>query len=244
MRAFLRKLLIMLPLFSVFAGPAGAQDRAAITQRVRAELATLLKKDAAKLPVDTPVLKLGADELDIVEWVMAVEEAFKIEIADEKVSDPKTKETRKDFSIASMATIVMETPRRASARAAGAPPAAANDAPQAIALKTLKTEQVGFVLTAVNPKAKGEFAGECIVMPVPQAPGLLDSELGALIAALKAAGEHPCRMVIAAGKTEVFITPAKLPEVRIVLDASGAGTLTVVKDGTPHQLGLAEHSKK
>ena len=61
-----------------------------VVQRVRAELATLLKKAPATLPVDKPVVDLGADELDVVEWVMAVEEAFRVPIPDDKIVDPKT----------------------------------------------------------------------------------------------------------------------------------------------------------
>ena len=89
----------------------GAPDRAAVVQRVRIELATILKKEAAKLPDDKPVVELGADELDVVEWVMAVEDAFRIRITDEQVVDPKTKKVRTDFSILSMAAIVMSAPQ-------------------------------------------------------------------------------------------------------------------------------------
>jgi acyl carrier protein len=98
-------LLALFFLVSAFAAP----DRAAVVQRVRAELATILKKEAAKLPIDKPVLELGADELDVVEWVMAVEEAFRVQIPDEKIADKKSEMVRKDFSIASMVTIVMSS---------------------------------------------------------------------------------------------------------------------------------------
>ena len=87
---------------------AHAQDRASIIQRVRAELATLLKKEPAMLTVDKPIVDFGADELDVVEWVMAVEEAFRVEIREDQIVDSKSKKTRKDLSIASMAGIVSE----------------------------------------------------------------------------------------------------------------------------------------
>ena len=67
-----------------------------------------MKKEAAKLPVDKPVTELGADELAVVEWVMALERAYHIRISNEKTVDPKSKTMRKDLSIAKMASIVQE----------------------------------------------------------------------------------------------------------------------------------------
>ena len=87
---------------------AFAADRDAVVQRVGSELATLLKKEAAKLPVDKPITELGADDLTVVEWVMALERAYRIRIPDEKTVDPKTKKMRKELSIAQMASIVSE----------------------------------------------------------------------------------------------------------------------------------------
>lgn len=108
MLRFLKSSVAVVLLFTVFATAAHAQDRDSVVQRVRAELATLLKKEAAKLPLDKPVLELGADELDVVEWVMAVEEAFRVPIPDDKIVDAKSKKTRKDLSIASMAGVVSD----------------------------------------------------------------------------------------------------------------------------------------
>ena len=88
------------------APPAMAQDRAAMVQRLRAELALILKKDAATLPVDKPVAELGADDLDVVEWQMAAERTFRVDIPNDKVFDPKTKSARKELTISSMAGIV------------------------------------------------------------------------------------------------------------------------------------------
>ena len=53
--------------------------------RVRLEVATILKKDSAQIDATKPLVAHGADELDIVEIVMAVEEAFKVEIPDSAI---------------------------------------------------------------------------------------------------------------------------------------------------------------
>ena len=83
-----------------------AQDRAAMVQRLRTELALILKKDAGQLPVDRPVTGLGADDLDVVEWQMAAERTFRVDISNDKLFDPKTKSARKELTISSMAGIV------------------------------------------------------------------------------------------------------------------------------------------
>jgi len=87
--------------------PASAQDRAAIEQRLREELGKLLKKDPAKLPLDKPVITLGADDLTVVEWQMAAEKAFRVDIDPDKLFEPKSKTVaRKDLTILSMAGAV------------------------------------------------------------------------------------------------------------------------------------------
>ena len=55
--------------------------------RVRLEVATILKKDTAQIDVTKPLVAQGADELDIVEIVMAVEEAFNVEIPDSAIGE-------------------------------------------------------------------------------------------------------------------------------------------------------------
>ena len=75
-------------------------------QRLRVELAKILKKDAAQLPVDKPVTGLGADDLAVVEWQMAAEKAFRVDIADDKLFDPKSGSARKELTVSSMAAIV------------------------------------------------------------------------------------------------------------------------------------------
>ncbi len=79
-------------------------------------MAAILKKEAAKLPIDKPVVEFGADDLDVVEWVMAVEEAFRIPIPDDRIVDPKSKATRKELSIAYMTSIVLEGLERAKGK--------------------------------------------------------------------------------------------------------------------------------
>ena len=100
---------IALMLGLLFATAPLAADRNAVLQRVRGELAALLKKDAGALPVDKPVLQLGADDLTVVEWIMAIERTYPtIRITDDKTTDPKSKTTRKDLSIAQMVSIVSD----------------------------------------------------------------------------------------------------------------------------------------
>jgi acyl carrier protein len=81
----------------------GFVKRAVVIQQVRTELATLLKKEEVKLPVDKPVTELGADELTVIEWVMALEREFRIRINDD--TDAKSK--RADLTISAMASVVV-----------------------------------------------------------------------------------------------------------------------------------------
>ena len=67
MHRLFRRIVIVSFAAAVLTTTADAQDKVTIVQRLRAELATLLKKDAAKLPVDKPVATLGADELTVIE---------------------------------------------------------------------------------------------------------------------------------------------------------------------------------
>jgi len=101
-KLFLAALLTL----SVTIGALGVPDPKAIVERVRAELAEVLKKDVARIPVDKPVQELGAEDIDVIEWTMAVEEAFHVSIPDEKLDDPTSKATRKDLSVTFMASLV------------------------------------------------------------------------------------------------------------------------------------------
>ena len=66
---------------------AQEQPEAQTVERVRSEAAKILKKEATQIDVAKPLVAQGADELDIVEIVMAVEEAFKVEIPDSAIDD-------------------------------------------------------------------------------------------------------------------------------------------------------------
>ena len=118
MRSMMKHSLIVWLAVSFVAVAFGAQDRGAVVERVRAELATVLKKEAAKLPVDKPVVELGANDLHVIEWVMALDEAFHVRIRSDnaKIFDQKTKKVRKDFSITSMVEVVMTAPPRPGAK--------------------------------------------------------------------------------------------------------------------------------
>ena len=114
-RSVLTRLIWLLA--AVFATAAFAAEHEAVVHRVRAELANLIvKQEAAMLPVDKRVSEFGADELTVVEWVMALEEAFRIRIPDERIVDPKSKTTRKDLSIARMASVVSDALARAKGK--------------------------------------------------------------------------------------------------------------------------------
>lgn len=76
-----------------------------VVDRIRAEVAAILKKDSARIDVTKPLVAQGADELDIVEIVMAVEEAFKIEIPDSAIGE-NVNEAGKTLTVVKLAEIV------------------------------------------------------------------------------------------------------------------------------------------
>jgi acyl carrier protein len=90
----------------LFCGGCGPQQSQPTVDRVRAEVAKILKKDAAQIDPLKPLMSQGADELDIVEIVMAVEETFKIEIPDTAISGEKTGEVSKGLTVQKLAEIV------------------------------------------------------------------------------------------------------------------------------------------
>jgi acyl carrier protein len=73
--------------------------------RVRSEVATILNKDSTQIDVARPLVAQGADELDIVEIVMAVEQAFDVEIPD-GVIDANGGEVDKTLTVRKLAEIV------------------------------------------------------------------------------------------------------------------------------------------
>jgi acyl carrier protein len=82
-----------------------------IVDRVRAEVAAILKKKSSQIDVKEPLVAQGADELDIVEIVMAVEEAFNAEIPDSAIGE-KVGEASKDLTVEKLAEIVSRQPKR------------------------------------------------------------------------------------------------------------------------------------
>lgn len=83
----------------------GSKPAQPTVDRVRSEVATILKKDAAQIDIAKPLVAQGADELDIVEIVMAVEEAFKVEIPDSAVGE-SVNEVSKTLTVQKLADIV------------------------------------------------------------------------------------------------------------------------------------------
>ena len=79
-------------------------------ERVRSEVATILKKDTARIDISKPLVAQGADELDIVEIVMAVEEAFKVEIPDSAIGE-NAGEVGKTLTVQKLAEIVSKQQR-------------------------------------------------------------------------------------------------------------------------------------
>jgi acyl carrier protein len=62
-----------------------------LEQQVRSIVAEQLGVDLAEVTADASILDdLGADSLDVVEMVMALEEAFDVEVPDEDVEQLKT----------------------------------------------------------------------------------------------------------------------------------------------------------
>lgn len=76
-----------------------------IVDRVRKEAAKILKKDVAQVDVTKPFAALGADDLDVVEIVMAVEEAFNVEIPDDAIAG-KSDDVSKTLTVQKLAEIV------------------------------------------------------------------------------------------------------------------------------------------
>ena len=100
-RIFLLPILTLL----LLCGGCGSQPAQQTVDRVRSEVATILKKDSAQIDVTKPLAAQGADELDIVEIVMAVEEAFKVEIPDSAIGE-NVGEVTKTLTVQKIAEIV------------------------------------------------------------------------------------------------------------------------------------------
>ena len=62
-----------------------------VVERIRTLVASQLGVDAAEVTEDASILEdLGADSLDVVELVLALEETFDIEVPDEDVETMRT----------------------------------------------------------------------------------------------------------------------------------------------------------
>jgi acyl carrier protein len=77
--------------------------------------AKVLNTQAAKLDVNKPLLDQGADELDVVELVMLVEEEFDIEIPDEELEE-RNKEPIKNLNIKKIALAVAKQKQKKPSR--------------------------------------------------------------------------------------------------------------------------------
>lgn len=69
---------------------AAATQATTVEQRVRVLVADHLRKPLKEIDVTVFLLNQGADELDLVEIVMAAEERFKVEVSDDTIGDTKS----------------------------------------------------------------------------------------------------------------------------------------------------------
>ncbi len=81
------------------------QKHEAVVHRVQLEVANVLKQKPHEIDVTKPFALLGADELDVVEIVQAIEDAFELEIPDEAV-DVGGGETGGALTVQKLAAIV------------------------------------------------------------------------------------------------------------------------------------------
>ncbi len=62
-----------------------------MVEKVKAIIAEELERDASEITLDSDIINdLGADSLDVVELMMALEDAFEVEVSDEKAQTMKT----------------------------------------------------------------------------------------------------------------------------------------------------------
>lgn len=97
---------LVLALVVAFVGCSpSATAQPELIEKIRQEVAKSLKKDVSQIDVRKPLGDQGVDELDIVEIVVAVEKAFKIEIPDSAVGE-KPGEIAKTLTVQKLADIV------------------------------------------------------------------------------------------------------------------------------------------
>lgn len=62
-----------------------------VFEKIKTMLADQLEVDAEEMSLDTKIAEdLGADSLDVVELLMAIEDEFEVEIPDEEIENLKT----------------------------------------------------------------------------------------------------------------------------------------------------------
>jgi acyl carrier protein len=83
-----------------------------VLQKVRRQVALQLGIEAKQVAPGRPLREYGADQLDIVELVMALEQEFDIEIPDDVGSDPGPRGWEQTVTAQRFADIVMEQLRR------------------------------------------------------------------------------------------------------------------------------------
>jgi acyl carrier protein len=97
--------------FLLFLAGCGPQPSQQTVDRVRSEVAEILGKDAAQIDVAKPLVEQGADDLDMLEMVMAVEEAFNIEIPESAIGE-KVDEVSKTLTVKKLAKIVSKQQKK------------------------------------------------------------------------------------------------------------------------------------
>ncbi|HEV2946850.1 MAG TPA: acyl carrier protein [Gemmataceae bacterium] len=80
-------------------------DNQEVVDRVRSAVAKILKKDARGIDVTKPLAELGADDLDLVEIVMVLEDEYQVEIPDSEIAGTP-KEVCKELTVQKLAEIV------------------------------------------------------------------------------------------------------------------------------------------
>lgn len=89
----------------------GPQSDQHTVERIRSEVAKILKKDSAQIDVAKPLVAQGADELDIVEIVLAVEQAFEVEIPESAIGET-VGEVSKSLTVQKLAKIVSKQKKK------------------------------------------------------------------------------------------------------------------------------------
>jgi len=90
--------------------PSAPLNQQQLVESVRSEVAKILKKETSQVDVTKPLAALGADDLDVVEIVMALEEKFKVEIPDSTLGD-KPDDVGKTLTVQKLAEIVSKQPK-------------------------------------------------------------------------------------------------------------------------------------